>query len=65
MHLDLLPILGLFRDRNDKFTYTPGPLTYFNLWNPYPFKYLKPDIGTPSGRASRKSHNRKYPLGTY
>ena len=33
---------------NDRFLY---PFIYLNLWNPYPFIYLKPEKGTPFGRS--------------
>ena len=39
----------MFRDFNDRFRY---PFMHLNLWNPYPFKHLKPEKGTLSGYLS-------------
>ena len=42
--MDLLALLSPFTDPNDRFHY---PFINFNLSNPYPFIYLKPEKGTP------------------
>ena len=44
----LLALFGPFTHRNDRF---PFPFSYFNLWNPYNFIYLKPEKGTPFRRS--------------
>ena len=45
--MHLLALLGFFEDWNDRLPYH---FMHFNLWNPYPFIYLKPEKGTPFGR---------------
>ena len=44
--IPLLALLGIFTDPSDRFPY---PFVYFNQWNSYPFRYLKPEKGTPFG----------------
>ena len=44
----LLALFGPFTHQNDRF---PNPFTYFDLWNPFNFIYLKPEKGTPFGRS--------------
>ena len=46
--MSLLALFSPFTHRNYRF---PNPFTYFDLWNPYNFIYLKPEKGTPFGRS--------------
>ena len=45
--MHLLVILGLFTDRNDRFSYR---FIYVNKGNPNPFIYLRAEKDTPFGR---------------
>ena len=41
-----LPFWAFFTKQNDRFSY---PFIYYNIWNPYPLIYLKPEKGSPFG----------------